>query len=385
MRFSVDAHAIGRQQTGNEVYVRNLLQGFAKLDRTSDFIAYLSADDALAWVPERFAYKPVATNPCVRLGLDLSRRLRRDRPDLVHVQYTAPVGCPVPVVVSVHDVSFLDHPAYFPLPRALQLRWTVRRTIRSAARILTPSEFSRRAIMKAYGLDEEAVTVVPNAVSTAFRPMAREHAAARIESKFGIPAPFILNVGDLQPRKNQEGLIRACAELVRCYPGLPHHLVLVGQEGWHGSRARKAAERSGVRERIHFPGFVSDEDLLLFYGACEVFVFPSFYEGFGLPILEAMACGRAVASSNTSAIPEVADAAAILFDPASTEEMARAIRDLILIRELRLRMERLGLQRASAFSWEKTARKTLEAYYEVAGGRAPAEPPKVRSVPVPHS
>jgi glycosyltransferase involved in cell wall biosynthesis len=385
MRFSVDAHAIGRHLTGNEVYVRNLLDGFAALDETSEFIAYLSVDDAAAWVPARFQWRPVAANPYLRLGIDLSSKLREDRPDLVHVQYTAPLGCPVPVVVSVHDVSFLEHPEFFTTPHAYQLRYTVRRTIRSAARVLTPSEFSRRSIMKAYGLDERNIVVVPNAVSAEFRPRGREQASANIEERFGIPSPFILTVGDLQPRKNQEGLIRAFADLIRYYPNLPHRLVLVGQESWHGSRVRKAAARSGLGERIHFTDFVSDEDLLRFYTACEVFVFPSLYEGFGLPILEAMACGRAVACSNTSAMPEVADAAAILFDPNSTEEMTRALRDLVLDQELRARVERLGLQRAAAFSWRKTARKTLETYYEVAGGRQQAEPLKVKSVSVSHS
>ena len=119
---------------------------------------------------------------------------------------------------------------------------------------------------------------------------------------------------------------------------------------------------------MHFTGFVDDADLVHFYGACDLFVFPSFYEGFGLPILEAMACGRAVACSNMTAMPEVADGAAILFDPHSTEQMARAIRDVLLDSELRTRLERLGTQRAAQFSWEQAARRTLEVYYDVAGG-----------------
>ena len=114
MRFSVDAHAIGRHLTGNEVYVRNLLGGFASLDSESEFITYVSVDDPSPWVPARFAMRRVSANPFVRLGLDLSSRLREDRPDLLHVQYTAPLACPVPVVVSVHDVSFLEHPKFFP-------------------------------------------------------------------------------------------------------------------------------------------------------------------------------------------------------------------------------------------------------------------------------
>jgi glycosyltransferase involved in cell wall biosynthesis len=148
---------------------------------------------------------------------------------------------------------------------------------------------------------------------------------------------------------------------------LPHHLVIVGKETWYGGTVRAAVRRSSVSSRIHLAGFVPDEELLRLYGACDLFVYPSFYEGFGLPILEAMACGRAVACSNTSAMPEVADSAAILFDPHSENELVLAMRDLLLNPELRMRMERLGAQRASGFSWEHTASRTLELYYEVAG------------------
>jgi glycosyltransferase involved in cell wall biosynthesis len=366
MRFSVDAHALGCHLTGNEVYVRNLLNAFAGLDTTSGFIAYLSMETAGEWVPERFQKHRIARNPFLRLGHDLPRRLRRDRPDLLHVQYTAPLRCPVPVVVSVHDVSFLEHPEYFTRSRALQLRWTVRRTVRTAARILTGSEFSRVAIAKAYELDPGHIDVVPNAAASLFRPLPQESARAWVRKRFGIREPFLLTVGDLQPRKNQLGLIQAFSELIRAHPQLPHHLVLAGKETWHASRVRRAAAQSGLESRIHFTGFVEDGDLVQLYNACDVFVFPTFYEGFGIPVLEAMACARAVACSNTSALPEVADAAAILFDPRSTAEMTRAIRDLLLNRELRSRMERLGQQRSGLFSWRAAARKTLEIYYEVA-------------------
>jgi glycosyltransferase involved in cell wall biosynthesis len=372
MRFSVDAHALGQHLTGNEVYVRNLLNGFAKLDETSEFIAYVAVEEASAYVPDRFTTRIVPRNPFLRLGFDLSRQLRRDRPDLVHVQYTAPLACPVPVVVSVHDVSYLEHPEWFTALRSRQLWLTVQQTARRAVRILTPSEFSRRSIAEAYGF-EEKIVVVPNAVSSAFRPVARDGAAAWVREHFSVPAPFVLCVGDLQPRKNQIGLIHAFEQLLRACPQLPHHLVLVGKETWFGGRVRHAAHKSDCSSRIHFTGFVGDDDLLQLYGACDLFVFPSFYEGFGIPILEAMACGRAVACSNTTAMAEVADAAAILFSPHSVDEMARAMKDLLLDAELRARVSRLGLQRSASFSWDIAARRTLAVYNEVAESRARLE------------
>jgi glycosyltransferase involved in cell wall biosynthesis len=366
MRFSVDAHAIAQHLTGNETYIRNLLNCFEPLDREADFVAYISRNEALADVPERFVKRRVSSNPFVRLGYDLPRRVREDRPALLHVQYTAPIHCSAPIVVSVHDVSYLEHPEYFTAFRSTQLRLTVKRTVRAASCVLTPSEFSKRRILDAYQLPEEKVVVLPNGVSSVFHPVARE--VAQRGMRTSLPrAPFILSVSDLQPRKNHLGLIQAFEDLIEAHPRLPHHLLVVGKETWYAPTVRTAAKKSRVADRIHFTGFVDDEELRRLYAACDLFVYPSFYEGFGLPILEAMACGRAVACSNTSAMPEVADSAALLFDPHSRRELVFAMRDLLLNPELRQRMERLGMQRAATFSWSSSAAKTLELYYAVAG------------------
>jgi glycosyltransferase involved in cell wall biosynthesis len=146
-------------------------------------------------------------------------------------------------------------------------------------------------------------------------------------------------------------------------------LVFVGKETWYSKEFHRAVERSSVHDRVHFTGFVDDEDLVQLYGASDLFAFPSFYEGFGLPILEAMACGRAVVCSNTTAMPEVVNASALLFDPRSTQDMARAIIDVLVDPELRVRLERQGLHRASMFSWRRAAEQTLNVYYDVAGAR----------------
>ncbi|MBM3728935.1 MAG: glycosyltransferase family 4 protein [Acidobacteria bacterium] len=366
MRIAIDAHAIGQHLTGNEVYVRNLLSRFPGLDRKAQFIAYTCAQSASEWIPEPVEVHPVSRNPFLRLGWDLPRLVNRQRPDLLHVQYTAPLFSRVPIVVTVHDVSFLHHPEYFPAPRVRQLAYTVERTVRRAAAILTPSDFSRRSIALAYGIPQDNIAVVHNGVSPTFRPISRETAGAFVSGRFQISQPYIMTVGDLQPRKNQIGLIRAFEEVMREFPKLPHHLVLVGKDKYQGRQIHEAAERSPLRGRIHLTGFVNDDELLRLYNACDLFVFPSLYEGFGIPILEAMACGCAVACSNTSAMPEVADASAILFDPASPAEMVRAMRDILLDSELRARLQKLGQKNATRFSWEEAARRTLDVYRHVA-------------------
>src|SRR6185295_7389364 len=171
MRFAVDAHAIGRHLTGNEVYVRSLLNAFADQDQDCEFVAYVSSDSAAQSLPSNIRSRRISANPFVRLGFDLALKVRQDRPDLLHVQYTAPLACPVPVVVSVHDVSFLEHPEYFTRDRAWQLQWSVRRTVHRAAKILTLSDFSRDAIQRAYHVDPDGIVVAPLASSPDFRPL----------------------------------------------------------------------------------------------------------------------------------------------------------------------------------------------------------------------
>jgi glycosyltransferase involved in cell wall biosynthesis len=231
--------------------------------------------------------------------------------------------------------------------------------------VLTVSEFSRDAILRAYDISPAKVRAIPNAANPDFRVIGRDRAITSVRARLGFHAPFVFSLGDLQPRKNQIGLIDAFTKLLTAHPQLRHHLVLAGKETWFTPRVREAASASGFADRIHFTGFVCDGDLLELYNACDCFVFPSFYEGFGLPILEAMACGRAVACSNTSAMPEVADGAGLLFNPHSADDIKRSMADILLDAELRGRMERLGLQRAAQFSWQRSARETLSVYEEV--------------------
>ena len=366
MRIAVDAHAIGQRLTGNEVYVRNLLSRYGRLDPEAEFIAYVSSTAAREWIPDRFRMCSVSQNPFLRLGLEMSAHLREDRPDLVHVQYTAPLRCPVPIVVTVHDVSYLEHPEYFPSVRAFQLRLSTAKTLREAAKIVTVSEFSRSHIASAFGIDPGDIRVTPLAAEDHFRPINREAAMHRVSERLGFTGPFILNVGDWHPRKNQIGLIQAFRELLAAHPKLPHKLVLAGKRTWFAPRVLDQIRISGLEERIVLTGFVDDDILPALYNAADVFVFPSFYEGFGLPALEAMACGRPVVCSDSTALPEVVDGAALLFDPQSVREQMRAIADILLDKELFHRMEKKSLQRAAFFDWKETARQTLDVYAEVA-------------------
>lgn len=376
IRIAVDAHAIGRRQTGNEVYVRSLIQRYPRLAPELDFLAYVCSRDAAQWTPESVELQLVSPNPFVRLGYDLGARVRRDQPNLLHVQYTAPLYCQAPIVVTIHDVSFIDRPQYLPRSRAKQLQITVRRTVRRAAKIITVSEFSRQRIAHAYGLDPETIAVTPNASQDQFRLMNRELAVRKVREELGISKPFVLNVGDLHPRKNQIGMVRAFRELLNAHPELPHLLVMAGKHTWFASQVRDEVRRCGLTERVVFTKFVDEEFLPTLYNAADLFVFPSFYEGFGLPAIEAMACGRPVVCSSATALPEVVDGAALLFEPDDIGEQMKAMRDILIDPELARRMEKKSLQRSKFFDWRETARRTLDVYTEVV--EANSRGPRVR-------
>lgn len=371
MRIAIDAHTVGCRKTGNEVYISNLINELNGAICSISFDAYRAAPATFEALPPGFSNLCVSQNPFRRLGWDLPLSLGRRRPDVLHVQYTAPVWTPAPVVVTVHDVSFAEHPEFFHPLRAAQLRRTVARTVAAAARVIAPSEFSRQGILRHYGLNQEKVVTIPNGVSRLFRPGNGELSRRWIARKYGVTAPFVLAVGNIEARKNPLGLVHAFADVVKRRPDLPHHLVFAGKDGWKGEGIRRAARRSAIADRIHFTGYVPGDDLRDLYAACQLFVFPSLYEGFGLPILEAMASGRAVACSAVASMPEVAGAAARYFDPHSPDAMASVIAELLTEDSHRARLEQAGVERARSFSWARAARTTLEVYRSATRGNRP--------------
>ena len=354
MRFSVDAHAIGQHLTGNETYIRNLLMCFAALIQESEFIAYVSRASAYARcsgaVSQSAWWLKIRLCGWVRSATQTAQ----DRPDLLHVQYTAPLFCPVPVVVSVHDVSYLEYPEYFTPFRASST------ALHSAAngpvgpRVFSrPASFLKRSIVEAYGLDPDKGDgdAERGFVGRSVRCRAKRRSAGlRTSQDFAFP--FILSVGDLQPRKNHlqldPGFRRADLRLSE----LAHHLVLVGKETWYSQYDSSRRERVGARTAfIH--GFVEDEELLRLYGACDIFVYPSFYEGFGFRFWKRWRAAGPWLAPTLLRCRRWPIRPRLLFDPDSVPEMVRAMRDLLLDAELRARMERLGTQRATLFSWEQ--------------------------------
>ena len=367
MHIAIDAHSVGTQLAGNETYAVNLIEALAQIDRVNQYTIYVTKNEAVDRFANRWpnfqVKRTLPHTPLVRIPLTLAAELRRNPVEVLHVQYTAPPFAPCPIVSTIHDLSFEHLPETFTRRSRTQLRLTVRGTARRAAVILTLSEFSRRDIIETYAVDPERVLVTPAAAPTNFAPVENETELKDIRERYGIKANYLLSLGSIQPRKNLARLIEAYALLRSSRAGdqLPQ-LVIAGKRGWLDNEIQRAAQRENRNESIKFIGYVPEKDLPALYSAAICFVYPSFFEGFGLPVLEAMQCGTPVIAGNRTSLPEVAGAAALLFDPFDAGALAEAIERIIHNPDTRAELRAKGLERARIFSWTATARLTLQAY-----------------------
>ena len=271
----------------------------------------------------------------------------------------------IPTVLTVHDLIFEHLPQHHKLLNRAYLGAAMPLFCRRASAIIAVSEATKRDLVALYGLQPGRITVIPEAADPRFRPQPAE-AVERVRNRYGLPPRYVLAVGTIEPRKNLSRLVDACGPLMD--EGLLDGLVLVGSLGWLYEGFLRHVEASPWRERVIRPGYVPDEDLPAVYAGAVAAAQPSLYEGFGLPVLEAMASGCPVCASDASSLPEVGGDAALYFDPNDTEAMTAALRALAADVDLRADMARRGIERAARYSWERTARETLALYERVITG-----------------
>lgn len=371
MRIAIDAHTVGTKLGGNESYAVNLIEALAEIDSVNQYTIYVTTNEARDRFSGRWTNFKVRSTlphtPLIRIPITLSAELRRNPVDVLHVQFTAPPFAPCPVVVSIHDLSFEHLPQTFNRRSRTQLRLTVRHSARRAARILSLSEHTRHDIIETYGLKPQRVTAIPLAAPEHFGPISDTRELQRVRHNYGIDRDYILSVGSIQPRKNLARLVRAYASLrgEGAADKLPR-LVLVGKCAWLYDETLRALDETNIKDAVVLTGYVPERDLPALYSGALCFVYPSYFEGFGLPPLEAMKCGAPVIVGNKTSLPEVVGDAALTVDPFDIEAIAGAIRRLVNDSALRRDLSIKGQERAKEFNWRETAKKTLDVYKEVA-------------------
>ena len=276
---------------------------------------------------------------------------------LLHsMAFVTPLLAPCPAVITVYDLSFLHFPERFPTLQRLYLSSQTRRSCLKARRIITISNASRQDVHHFFGVPLSNIDVIVPGVDEVYRPLPEADVAA-FRAKQGLER-FMLHVGTLQPRKNIPVLIQALAQLND--PAIK--LVLVGGKGWLYDDIFKQVQAMGVEKQVIFTGYVPDDELPYWYNAAELLLFPSVYEGFGLPVVEAMACGTPVVASNSGSIPEAVGEAGLLFDPNDVESLVDRVTAVLTNKPLRDKLKAQGLQHAQTFSWERAGRETANVY-----------------------
>ena len=379
LRIGIDARlAAYRRGMGN--YIHSLLRELARLPTEHQFVLYVDGAEAAAAVPDggRFSIRRLRPGlyPLWEQVL-LPARAACDRLDVLHSPAnTAPLCLPrrTRLVVTIHDVMYLLPRAQVPLPRTLYQRlgrqyrrWVVPRVARRAGRIISDSACSKTDTLQRIAVRPEGISVIYLSPSPRFRRLTEQE---RSESLAAIPGvepgrPTIVHLGASDPRKNTERVLHAFAALKARASG-EHQLVVAGLSPAAQIAFAKVADALAVRNDVRLLGFVAEDELVSLYNMAEMVVYPSLYEGFGLPVLEAMACGAPVITSNSSSIPEIAGDAALLVDPTDGEALAQAMIRLAGDEPLRRSLIARGTTQIAKFSWQRAARETLAVYEEVA-------------------
>jgi len=369
MRIGIDGRALTGRYTGDRTYWLNLVRAFVadpSFNRGNELIVYSRLPIAPGTLPDaaNLTIRSVpASNDRLWTVRAFPKALADDGVDLGHTQYTTPLRAPCPMVTTVHDISFRLYPEWFPRKHRMLLNLTVPGAMRRAARVITDSTSSRRDILRVYRLPDDKVVSIPLAAGPEFRPMTQETARQIVKERFQIAAPFALSVGVLQPRKNIPLLIEAFA-LARHQCTVDQALVLTGKRGWGNENLTRLAARLKVSDYIIFTDYVRDEDLPILYSAADAVAYPSLYEGFGLPPVEAMACGAPTLVSDRPCMPETTGSGAWILPALDPVPWGEAMARLSMEPALRRHWSRCGIMRAGELSWGETARRTMEVYKE---------------------
>jgi glycosyltransferase involved in cell wall biosynthesis len=368
MRIALDARLSYYVQAGITQYTLNLIQALAAIDSENEYLLLQRRPDQRTIVSQsNFRRVPLLApthHPLEQYLLALELPLQ-GKIDVVHcTDFIPPFYYRGPTVITIHDLAFLLYP-HFLTRKAARYYGLIDRAVRRADHVIAVSESTKRDIVRLTGTPERKITVIYEAADSSYAPIHEQEVLQRIRHKYHLPDQVILFVGTIEPRKNLPTLIRAYKGLIDNYKSAAD-LAIVGKQGWLYDDVYRLVEQLGLQRRVHFLGRVPTVDLLYLYNASQMLVLPSYYEGFGLPPLEAMACGVPVIVSDTSVMPEVVGDAALRVAHEDVEGFTVAMWRLLTDDALRADMIVKGHKRVKCFSWERAARETLEVYRKVA-------------------
>lgn len=363
MKIGIDVREVVKEKTGKGYFVANLVLNILKLDTQNEYILYTNQE------LENFnEFKNATLKVIDKKGFGWHKKVLKDAYAKNLDVFFAPTSYVIParhnpkkikVITVVHDLVALLFPAKHNRKAVWMEKFFIKKAIKKSALICAVSKNTKKDLVKKIKCDEKKIHILHNAASEIFKQISTEKLAETIK-KTDFPQHFILITGTLEPRKNITSLIKAFAQISKKFS--KHKLLIAGKKGWYYDEIFKTVKDLELEGKVEFLGYVSDEDLITLYNLAEVFVYPSLYEGFGIPPIEAMQCGCPVVTSNTSSLPEVVSDAALQVEPNNIEKMAYEIESLLKDKKLRQKMIARGFKQAMKFSWQKSAKKALELF-----------------------
>jgi glycosyltransferase involved in cell wall biosynthesis len=398
MKIGIDIRILSWNWTGPWRYLRNLLDHIARIDRKNEYFLYLDKNLPELMIAQSNFKKTLigsllnGNRLLTKLNTGLSSKviesylkaqaldpilgnlflpvfLRRDGINVFHSPFNAlPLAKVCPSVVTIHDLAFEFYPKEYSTKARIWSKVFTPLAARRADTIIVPSACVKENIVQLYDVPQSKVRVIHEAADEIFKPMNRQESKEKIVQKYHIEDEFMLFIGFARLRRNVPLLLKAFLKLKKQY-SIKHKLVIVGRYDSVSTNYPKLIRELGIEKDVFHFGHIPDEDLPLLYNGAEIFVYPSSYEGFGLPLVEAMACGTPIVASNAAPMPEIIGKAGLFVDPFNVSQMAQTIYDVLADENLRLKLREESLERSHFFSWEKTARNTLEAYADALRNR----------------
>ena len=371
MRIGIEAQRIFRKRKGGmDIVAMEIIKSLQQIDKKNEYIIYAAPGEDISAVKETSNFKIKLINAITYFDWEqlwLPLQVKKDKLDLLHCTCnTAPLWSPVSKIITIHDTIFVEEQKW-----PVNVNWYQRvgnryrsliapRVVNSSKKIITSTEFERKNLIEYFKLDDSKIAIVPHGVNSCFRKISDQALLNKVQAKYSLPGHFILYLGNTEPRKNIHNLLRAYSELV-VSNNVPD-LVITNIQAKYLKTILRKLNQENLSKKIILTGYADSNDLPVLYNLADFFLYPSLREGFGLPILEAMACATPVITSLTSSMPEIAKDAALLINPFNYKELKNAMAQLVTDGNLRENLRKKGVERAKAFTWEASAEKILFIY-----------------------